>query len=883
MNPKIEKVISNNIGSYIFPFLWIHGENENTLREYVRAIHDASLSEFCVESRPHPDYCGDQWWRDLDIIIDEAKKLGMRFWILDDSHFPTGYANGALKSADMSLRRQSIVKKTVPCLQGQNIKLNKSEYISTPEWQPNLFEASSGLVNCLPTFDDDKFLCAVAVKVGGKTIDDIVVLSPDKDGVIEFTSSDGEWSIDLLYLTRNRGPHREYINMTDARSVGLLIDAVYEPHYARYANEFGKTIIGFFSDEPELGNGHLYEYGKMLQDIDDHTWSANIENGLRDKWGESFYKYLPLLWCADFCDECAGKARHDYMQVVTELVRTAFSEQLGDWCKSHGVKYIGHLIEDDNQHTRTGSGLGHFFRGESGQDFAGIDDIGGQVFPQGEFNGPYGLTGQPRNGLFYHYVLGKLGSSAAAIDSKKRGRAFCEIFGNYGWEEGVRLEKYLLDYFLVRGINRFVPHAFSPAPFPDPDCPPHFYAHGHNPQYRHFGALMRYGNAMCELFSGGKRICRVAVLYHAESEWLGDYTAPEMLAQSLFDNQIDFDFIPADVFVDTEKYGTRLGNSLTVNGNEYSAFIIPYAKYIPSSVALSAKKLAECGCTILYADGMPNGVYDGNTFAEYSDCKTAVATEKIADKLRDCGVADILISPKNNRLRVMRYEQDGNDMYLLINEGDRLYKGTIALPTTGECAMFDVWNGKLLPTISNKANGKTIVEIELYPLKSTVIVFGESCKTQKAKTDRMDCSNGWVRSVCKSIDYPHFESEKSVDLPDCLEKELPKFSGFVRYEKTLDLGQTDNIAVEITDAYEGVELFVNGKSLGIQVSPPFVYDLRGTIVSGKNKVVIEVATTLERELADLPDPTRSYLGLGPKVPTVPSGINGKVYLIKEKV
>lgn len=55
----------------------------------------------------------------------------------------------------------------------------------------------------------------------------------------------------------------------------------------------------------------------------------------------------------------------------------------------------------------------------------------------------------------------------------------CELFGAYGWSEGNRLCKWLADYMLVRGVNHFVPHAFDAAPFPDADCPPHFYAHGH--------------------------------------------------------------------------------------------------------------------------------------------------------------------------------------------------------------------------------------------------------------------------------------------------------------------------------------------------------------------------------------------------------------------
>lgn len=100
-------------------------------------------------------------------------------------------------------------------------------------------------------------------------------------------------------------------------------------------------------------------------------------------------------------------------------------------------------------------------------------------------------------------------------------KEMCEIFGDYGWAEGVRPEKYLADHFMVRGINRFVPHAFSPKAFSDTDCPPHFYAQGNNPQYRHSGMLIRYMNRICELLSGGRQISRAAILYHGDADWAG--------------------------------------------------------------------------------------------------------------------------------------------------------------------------------------------------------------------------------------------------------------------------------------------------------------------------------------------------------------------------
>ena len=99
MSEKVKALLEGKGGNYIFPFFWQHGETEEVLRTYMRVIHEANIGAVCVESRPHPDFCGEQWWHDMDIILEEAKKYGMKVWILDDSHFPTGYANGCLQQS----------------------------------------------------------------------------------------------------------------------------------------------------------------------------------------------------------------------------------------------------------------------------------------------------------------------------------------------------------------------------------------------------------------------------------------------------------------------------------------------------------------------------------------------------------------------------------------------------------------------------------------------------------------------------------------------------------------------------------------------------------------------------------------------------------------
>lgn len=39
-------------------FFWQHGEEEAVLREYMKVIDESNIKAVCVESRPHPDFCG---------------------------------------------------------------------------------------------------------------------------------------------------------------------------------------------------------------------------------------------------------------------------------------------------------------------------------------------------------------------------------------------------------------------------------------------------------------------------------------------------------------------------------------------------------------------------------------------------------------------------------------------------------------------------------------------------------------------------------------------------------------------------------------------------------------------------------------------------------
>ena len=69
----INSLLNGQIENHLLPFMWQHGEDEATLRTLVGKIQESGAQALCVESRPHPDFLGASWWRDMDILMDECR------------------------------------------------------------------------------------------------------------------------------------------------------------------------------------------------------------------------------------------------------------------------------------------------------------------------------------------------------------------------------------------------------------------------------------------------------------------------------------------------------------------------------------------------------------------------------------------------------------------------------------------------------------------------------------------------------------------------------------------------------------------------------------------------------------------------------------------
>ncbi len=858
----LNNILQIDTQNFLYPFFWQHGLS-NEISEYMDKIAGAGMKGVCIEARPHPEFVGEGWWRDLDLILSKAKEHDMKLWILDDAHFPTGYANGKIKECFpqhlkwyLDMRRYDVQG---PLVQARiDFKLLKGRVWEKPDDSVKILGVYLARRSTQESIPGDP------VEVG--TLLDITDQMRMDDRLLSLDVPDGAYSIFVVFMTRKGGEDatKDYLNPLVKEATQVLVEEVYEPHFAHYGDEFGKTIQGFFSDEPRFGNFKGTEGWIGREDMP-LPWRDGLEQELGfDK------KYLPLLWVS--AGGLERSVRFQFMDVVTRLYNENFTKVLGEWCREHGVWYIGHTIEDNGAHARLGYGTGHYFRGQQDMDVSGIDVIGGQIVPGMNYHHDAFNTGGS-NGEFYHYALAKLGSSAAHLDPKKGGRAMCEAFGAYGWNEGLKTMKWIADHLIVRGINYLVPHAFDPKEFPDWDCPPHFYAHGHNPQFRYFKVFTDYVNRMMTLFRNGMHPAKVGLFYPAETEWAGSYMPVEKPARELTIHQIPFDIVSRD-YLKTARIET---GGYVINGERLETLVFPYGECIPADIVPVLSGMASAGVEIIFLNDAPIRTVGGQDID--NEPADTVGRSSLSDVVNACSVVKLKeLGAKLSGLQAVRlnkeepdlvvgiYERDGKRFYMFFNEniGNAIHADAF-LDTEGYVCRYDALADTLYA--AGKEDGS--IRLDLAPYESAVFVVS------KEKLDVRDTGDGigwktmplpekWQVSYADSFSYPKFQEAVPTDKLGFVHQldGWENKAGTVRFTALLEMDKSSmtDAVLDLGEAHETAEVFLNGVSAGVRLCKPYTFELGSLLKPGKNELSIEITNTLGTAVRE---PLSHYLVIEP--------------------
>jgi hypothetical protein len=486
-----------------------------------------------------------------------------------------------------------------------------------------------------------------------------------------------------------------------------------------------------------------------------------------------------------------------------------------------------------------------------GLDAAGIDVVC-NIYP-GKTSGKYSTEFNYFETDFSHWGLSKLASSASHLDPKKNGMTISEAYGAYGWSEGLKTMKWITDIMCVRGVNQIVPHAFSPSEFPDADCPPHFYARGHNPQFRSFNVFSDYANRVCHLISDGAHVAPVAVLYHAEAEWGGKYEPFEKTVKILMQNQIDCDVVPCDTLIN-EKLCIISDSQIEINKEKYKVLIVPYSQYLPKALVDRLSKFSQNGLPVFFINDFPERCY------LYNDCDSSgfekVGYDNLASVIINLGLHDIELSERNDSLSYYHYKKQGKNIYFFVNESTRLpVKTSVKFKTSEKAYLYDAMSGKKFVANQTFSENSCEVSINLQPFESIFVIFDE-CDNLETKIDvsnlksELIIEGDWKVSTATSEEYPIFNSTEIKSLGNISLPELyPTFAGTVRYEISFKCEINSECIIDLGRVYELADVCLNDNKIGTRICPPYQFTIKeGILKKGFNKLVIDVTNTLSKSI-----------------------------------
>ncbi len=824
MDKKINDILNDKENNFLLPFYWQKGTHTDKIPMQIEEIYNSGCKAFCVESRIHPEFIKDGWWRDMDIILKEAQKRNMQVWLLDDDRFPSGHAVGRVGKEFPEYRAWELISHHVD--------------VQGPAKDAML------LVNIK---DDDVLLGAYAYKRRADEdetcyYDAIDLTGNIKSGFLYWDVPEGVWRI-FLYFKSHQGSRADYIDMLNPDAVKMYIDTVYESHFEHYKEYFGNTFQGFFSDEPCFGNDVIKrlkkDYGLFEKRVGCGDglalpWSDQVPKMMQETLGFDPMPHLNLLWYEDGENgNRQAEIRYAYMKAITDLYSTNFNKQLASWCHDHNVLYIGHIIEDMN--CRLSSGVGHYFKALKWQDMSGIDVVLHQIIPGLSDYVHSGICGERApSGAFYHYVLAKLGASLAHLTPHMKNRAMCEIFGAYGWGEDSEMMKFLMDHMLVRGINHFVPHAFSPV-YPNPDCPPHFGAEGNDPSSKAFTALMNYTNKVSHLLYDTTHVANALVLYHAEGEWasrLRNASTVDSIAKALYDNHIDYDIAPFDII---EESATVEEGRIRMNNEFFDCLVVPYADHLPKDLIKTLEKLNE-SANVWFMESLPeNLTFNG----------TVVKEENLVQKMRDNLMTDVTVDGDYPKLRIYHATRDNTHIYMFVNEDYRHACGTyVTVKQKGEYARLDILNDIYASGVSSDGR----IKLSLAPNHSQIIVFteGSGFPEEINLTQAIPLKIKYQLSLANNGDLSNFvhkgEFNKffNINAPDF----MPDFSGKMKYTFDFDFEKTDKRTfLDLGIAGQNAELILNGIPCGMRITTPYMFEITSFLKNGKNHAEVIVSNT----------------------------------------
>jgi len=350
---------------------WNEQITEEGIDFQMKEFKEAGIGGVFVHPRPGllTEYLSDDWFRLFDYTVQKGKALDMKVWIYDENSYPSGFAGGHV-----------------------------------PAEMPDSYKHGTGLrVHVQETLDvlPSDELEVILKKTGNEYIDITGSIEKEK-------GNKGTY-----YLFEKTYPEKSpwyggfsYVDLLYKGVTEKFMEITMKGGYERNVADFGSTLPGIFTDEPNLEAAMTG--GTFMR------WTPDIWDAFQERWDYDLRTNLPSL-----IEETGNwkKVRHDYYELILELFIDRWAIPWSRYCDANELKWTGHYWEHGWPEPTHGFDEAAFY---IWHQQPGVDMLGNRL----EKDGLGGQFGNDR-------AIRELRSAA---NQAGRIRTLSETYGGGGWE-----------------------------------------------------------------------------------------------------------------------------------------------------------------------------------------------------------------------------------------------------------------------------------------------------------------------------------------------------------------------------------------------------------------------------------------------------------------
>lgn len=706
-------------------FVWNDKMTREGIDEKMKDFKNAGCGGVIVHPRPGliTEYLSQEWFDLFQYTVEKGKELDMNVWIYDENSYPSGFAGGHVPAQMPESYNQ-----------GQGLKPFETNVIPA-DYQKYflILKETNG------TYRD---ITAHVAEETGKTGSYILF---EKTYYHQSGWFGGFSYVDLLYP----GVTEKFLEVT-------------MPGYEKIAgDDFGKTVPGVFTDEPEISSPGGFR------------WTPDLFDVFKQQWGYELKENLPSLY------KQVGnwkKVRHNYTKTLLCLFIERWSKPASQYYGQRGLKFTGHYWEHGWPSMQLGGDNMAMYAYHS---VPGID----MLFNQFDEVSPNAQFGNIRSVKELASVANQMG----------RTRKLSETYGGAGWEVTFKDLKRLGDWEYALGVNLMNQHlSFSTiAGARKYDYPPSFSYH--NPWWKSYSHLNNYFARLSLALSSGVQRNNILVIEPTTTAWLYDSYMKEGRYETLGEvgnqfqrfvttiekAQLEYDLGSEDII---GNHGKIERDRFRIGSGVYHTVVIPplTENLDRKTFDLLKEYVRNGGKLIVFSKP---ALIDGDVSEEASaffnqDKRNVVSyenlNEEVSAMLAENQDMDFEVINGGNLFHHRRTLQDGQLVFLSNADLNEKTEGSFNI-TGKDVLLMNAFTGEIVDYPETSDDGVLSVSFSLDPAESLLLYIStKKMKGFKSYTKRENLKE--VQSGSEIVTEKKAENALMIDFCD-LKTEAGQFKG----------------------------------------------------------------------------------------------------------